>query len=124
MPDTGAAASSDAAPVLAPDVEVRILLIAGKSLQLLEGPPVLHDRRDAHLVGEQSLLRVVDQIVEHVLHPSPASEVQEAAREPELVVEPRADQENDEIAVDLGRHPPASHLTHEHHPPSTACGRS
>jgi hypothetical protein len=33
---------------------------------------------NAHLVGEQSLLGTGDQVVEHVLHPAPAPEVQQA----------------------------------------------
>jgi len=124
MPDAGAATPFNAAPVLAPDVEVGIVPVLGESLQLLERSPVLHDRRNAHLVREQTLLWMGDQLIEHVLHPASAAQIQQPAGELQLVVEPRADEKDNEIAVDLGRHPPTSYFADEHHPQSPACRRS
>jgi hypothetical protein len=52
---------------------------------------------ECHLVGQQPLLWARDQIVEHVLHPAPTTQVDQAASELELVVETGADQEDDEV---------------------------
>src|SRR3954452_11754832 len=112
MPDAGAAASSHPSPVLTPHIQVRIVLVLGERLQLLERPPVLDDRRDTHLVGEQPLVRARDEVVEHVLHPAATTQVDESASELQLVVEPGADQKDDEVALNLGNHPPASHIAH------------
>jgi hypothetical protein len=36
VPDAGAAAASDATPLLAPDIEMGIVLVLGKRLEMLE----------------------------------------------------------------------------------------
>jgi len=94
---------------------VRIAGIAGERLKVIEGPPVLHDDRQPHLVTQQTLLRVGHQVVEHVLHAATTAEVRDAPERVELI-EPRPDQEHHEISIDLSRHPAASYVRHDSSP--------
>ena len=52
------------------------------------------------------------EVVEHVLHAAAATEIAERLRQAQLAVGARADQEHDEIPVDLRRHPAPSYLRH------------
>ncbi len=54
-----------------------------------------------HLVAEQSLFRVCDQVVQHVLHTAPAAEIDQALDRVELI-QACPDQEHHEVAVYLG----------------------
>jgi hypothetical protein len=91
---------------------MRVVLVPGERLQMVERTPVLDDRGEPHLIGEEALLGAGDQVVEHVLHPAPPAEVEEAAGELQLAVEPGPDEEDDEVTLDLGGHPPAGHFGH------------
>jgi hypothetical protein len=88
---------------------------------MLERAPVLHDRREADLVGEQPLLRMRDEVVEHLLHPSAPAEIAERRHQAQLAIRTCADQEHDEVAVDLRRHTPASDLRHPPPPILARC---
>src|SRR5438105_3942638 len=116
VPDARATALADAEPVLTPYIEVRVVLVLGERLQVLERSPVLHDRGEAHVVCEQSLLRTRHEVVEHVLHPASAAKVHQAARELQLVVETSADEKDHEVPVDLDGHAPTGHFAHSYHP--------
>lgn len=79
-----------------------VVVAARERLEMLERPPVLDDRRQAHLVREQSLVRMLREVLEHVPHAPPSAQVAEAPnRVPQL--EAGADQEHHEVTVDLGR---------------------
>src|ERR1039457_4524995 len=111
VPDPRAIALADATPVVAPSGKMRICRVLGERLQMLEGPPVLHDHGQTHLVPEQALLRVRDQVVKHVLHAATAPEVDHAAKQTELGWA-CPDEEHDEVPVDLNRHSASSYLRH------------
>jgi hypothetical protein len=111
VPDSRPAALADPTPVLAPHGQVRVTGIAGERLKMIEGPPVLHDDRQPHLVTEQALLRVGHQVVKHVLHAATTAKVHDAPERMELI-EPGPDEEHHEVAIDLSRHPAASYVRH------------
>ena len=91
----------DSLEVLSPGIEIRILRVLGEGLEVIESSPVLNPRTDAELlVAEETLLRDVGEVVEHVLDALVAAEVPKAANESEWIG-PRADDEDDEVAFDL-----------------------
>ena len=81
VPDPGSVAASDPPPVVAPHLEVRIVLVLGERLEVLKRSLVLNDRGDSQLVREQPLVRMRDEVVEHVRHPSPPAEIGKAPQE-------------------------------------------
>ena len=78
-----------------------------KRSRCVERPPVLHrgQARPVGLVAEQSLLRVLPEVLEHVPHAAVAAEVPER---PQRVTgaEPCPDQEDHEVALDRAVHRP------------------
>ena len=98
----------------------------GSSASLAKASSCSKDRQywtmvlQAHLVAEQPLLRVGDQVVEHGLHaPPPAAQVLQGPGEVELGVEAGTDEEHDEVTFDV-RRPPALVDVLRHAPPYAA----
>src|SRR5439155_22228332 len=100
VPDASAIGLAYPPPVVAPSVQVRIFLVLGERFEMIERPPVLHDGLETHLVTQQALLRMLQQVVEHVVHASATTEIADSADEGEEV-EARADQEDDEAPFNL-----------------------
>jgi hypothetical protein len=92
---------------------VQIARVPGEGLEVLEAAPVLDDGGEPHPVGQQPLLRTRHEVLQHGLHPAPAAaEVHEALGGQPRLVQPGADQEDDEVAVDVGAEAPAVDLRH------------
>ncbi len=108
VPDARAVAAADPLPVGAPGGEVRVVLVLGEPLEVLERAPVLHvDGAEPELLeAEHPLLRVLAEVLQHPRHP--ALEAAEVAQRSQRVarLDPRADDEDDEVALHL-RCPPA-----------------
>src|SRR5436189_5068833 len=83
VPDASAIGLAYPPPVVAPSVQVRIFLVLGERFEMIEQPPVLHDRLDTHLITQQALLRLLQQVVNDVVHASAPTET--AARADESV---------------------------------------
>jgi hypothetical protein len=111
VPDTGARLLADAAPVVAPRLEVRIVFVAREGLEVLERSPILHDGGESHLIAEQTLFGMLREVVEHVLHTAPPAEITDAAKQVERL-ESRSDEEDDEVAVDFCAPSTLIHLCH------------
>jgi len=78
------------------------LVAARVRLELLERPPVLHDDPRPEYRAEKSRVRPRLQLLHHPRHGQ--EHRQPLVNLPELV-DAHADQEDDEIALDVGRHP-------------------
>src|SRR5262249_24302211 len=81
--------------------EMRVIAILGEGFQVLEGTPVLHDGRKPDLVPEQTLLGVLGEVVEHVLHALAASKIPCRLDQTQRIVQSSADEENHEVTLEL-----------------------
>ena len=62
-----------------------------------------------------------NEIIQHMLHPAPATQINEAPRDLQLVVQTRADEKYHEVAVYLDGHSSASYIAHSYHPSVVSC---
>jgi hypothetical protein len=85
---------------------VRIVTILREGLEMCERAPVLHDRRETHLVAEEYFLRVLAEEVEHVLYSATPTEIARRPERPEWTIDTGADQEHHEVTLDFGRPSP------------------
>ena len=91
-----------------------LVLTARVRFEMLERSPVLNDDLHSEDVPEETALRTFLELANHRLH-------REKHRQPFVdlprLVDPHADQEDDEIAVELSRHAGRDDLGHEIGPP-------
>ena len=94
------AVRADTLPVRSPHRQVRIAVVLCERFEMFERSPVLDHRESRRLVAEQALLGVFREVLEHVSHAAATAEIGERAERLPLRVEPGADQEHDEVAID------------------------
>jgi hypothetical protein len=87
-------------------MQVGIILVFSEGFEMVERPPVLHDRWQSHLIRQQTLLGVLHEVREHLAHALARAETTEFAEITNRAdwmkeVDSGTDQEDDEVPVNL-----------------------
>jgi hypothetical protein len=99
MPDSDIAGLTDLSIESPPWLQVRVVIVPGKPLQVIERPPILHDEqgKHRHAIREQPLFGPFRKVFQHLAH---AIEYRPPHADLEGLVDPHPDHEYNDLVAE------------------------